>query len=49
MFEGIKDYRFDSVSPALVPSIIDGVKQEIKGVVSFLDSRMCTGDYISVS
>lgn len=49
MFEGIKNYRFDSVGPALVPSIIDGVKQEIGGVIAFLDSRMCTGDYISVS
>ena len=39
IFEGIKDYRFNSVGPALVPAIIEALKQGNYSVANFLDGR----------
>ena len=49
IFDGIKNYRLSSVSPAMVPAIIQAVKREVSEVFTFLDSRLIKGDYISVN
>ena len=43
------NYKLNSISPAMVPAIIEGVKKEIPSVFTFLDSRLIKGDYISVN
>ena len=47
IFEGIKNYKIFSVSPAMVPAIIEAVKQELDSVFTFLDSRLIEGEFIS--
>ena len=47
IFEGIKDYRFNSVGPALVPAIIEALKQGNYSVANFLDGRQQYGSFIT--
>lgn len=49
IFDGIKDYRFNSVGPAMVPSIVRAVKEGVSTVLDFLDNRLKNGQFIDVS
>ena len=49
IFDGIKDYRLNSVGPAIIPSIVEAVKKLVPTIFTFLDSRMRRGHYIHVN